>query len=62
MFTIHDGSAGIFVRANPSSKEVEWQGDSKVIATLTPGAEIEMEGILEQGSFKPTILAISIRV
>lgn len=62
VFTIHDGSAGIYVRAIPSSKKIEWQGDNKVIATLAPGTEIELEGILEQGSFKPTILASNIRV
>lgn len=62
LFTIHDGSAGIFVVVGLRPEEIEWKGDDKVLAALTLGTEVEVEGILEQGALKPNILASDIRV
>lgn len=62
LFTLHDGSAGIYVLVGLRPELVEWNGDDKVLDALTLGTEVEVEGVLEHGAFKVNILAREIRV
>ncbi len=62
VFTIHDGTAGIFVKAGLPGNEGEWRGAPGVLGTIRVGSEIELEGVLEGGSFKPNIVAIGIKL
>lgn len=62
LFTVHDGSAGIFVVAAPRHKGVKWESGPNLPQDPFLGAEVEVEGILEKGAFKPNIVASGIRV
>jgi signal transduction histidine kinase len=62
VFTIHDGTAGIFVKAGLPGNEGEWRGAPSVLETIRVGSEIELEGVLERGSFKPNIIAIDLKL
>ena len=62
VFTLHDGSAGIYVTVGLRPEQVEWKGDDKVLDALTLGAEVEVQGVLERGAFKVNILAGEIRI
>ena len=41
---------------------IQWKGNDRELAALSLGTEVEVDGVLEQGAFKPNILASNIRV
>lgn len=53
-FTIHDGSAGIFVVVGPRPEGIEWKGDAQVLAALNLGTEVAMEEEMPQAVDWPT--------
>lgn len=43
-------------------RNIEWLGDSKALQEIRAGSEIELLGTLEQGAFKPNIIASEIKL
>ena len=62
--TIQDGDRGMWITTKdpwPKSPDC-WRGGDDVLAALTVGDEIEIDGLLDPGGFAPKLLAIDLRI
>lgn len=61
-FCIEDSSGGIWVSVEQALQERIWQQSKSLLLSLKEGAEIEMDGVLDEGAFAPVILPSSLRI
>ena len=61
-FCIQDDVAGIWISMTMAESEGIWAGDNAVIDGLRPGAEVEIDGVMDPGGFSPNIAPRSVRV
>ena len=60
-FVMHDGDASVFVDFHFSQTKGYWQGAVPDLASLEPGAGVEVEGVTDPGGFSPMVLVTKFR-
>jgi signal transduction histidine kinase len=61
-FCIQDDSLGMWISMTMAESEGIWAGDDAVAASLRPGTEVEIDGVMDPGGFAPNIAPRTIRV
>ena len=61
-FCIEDETGGIWVSVSQAMRDKIWTGSESQLRALKEGMEIEINGVLDEGSFAPVILPIGLRL